>query len=165
MKGIVLATIALFIIAIVGIIILITFVAVNLSPAVKNGYCDIVRGFSGLLPLPEYMKPSLPSFCVSGVTYQQVITLETGDPDSIAYEIAAESLACWKTTGEINIGQNANCYELVLKRVNSAVTEQMVIANLPTDYKDIIDWQAGSITTPKSIGIYYNATSKLIVVI
>ena len=165
MKGIALSTIALFIIAIVSIILLISFVGVNLSPALKKGYCDIVRGFVGMLPLPEHMKPSLPVFCAGAATYQQVVTIEAETADRIAYEIAAYSLACWKITGEINVGQNTNCYELVLKRISGEVTKEKVVAQLPAGYRNKIDWQAGSITTAKSIGIYYNATSKLIVVV
>jgi hypothetical protein len=165
MKGIALSTIALFIIAIVSIILLIIFVGVNLSPAIKKGYCDFLRGFAGLLPLPEHMKPSLPPFCAGAEVYQQVIYIETNDPNRIAYEIAAHSLACWKATGEVNVGQNINCYELVLKRISGSVESTDVIGNLPAGYENIIDWQAGSITTPKSIGIYYDATSKLIVVV
>jgi hypothetical protein len=165
MKGIALSTIALFVIAIVSIILLILFIGVNVSPAIKKGYCDMFRGFSGLLPLSENMKPSLPSFCAEPVGYQQVVTIESGDPDRIAYEIAAHSLACWKITGEINVGQNTNCFELILKRIYGDVTKEKVIANLPEDYRNSIDWQAGAIKTTKSIGIYYNATSKLIVVI
>jgi hypothetical protein len=165
MKGIALSTIALFIIALVSIILLITFVGVNMSPAIKKGYCDMIRGFTGLLPLPEHMKTPLPAFCIETTTYQKVVTIEAEDPNEIAYEIAAHSLACWKITGEINVGQDTNCFELVLKRISGEVTKDKVISNLPSGYKNIIDWQAGSITTEKSIGIYYNATSKLIVVV
>lgn len=165
MKGIALSTVALFIIAIVSIIILIGFVGANFPPAIKKGYCDTVRGFIGLLPLPEYMKPSLPAFCVDKNLFQQLVTIETGNPDRIAYEIAAHSMACWKITGKIGIGQNTNCFELVLKRVNGEVVVDDVLRNLPSEYRNKIDWQAGIITTPKSIGIYYNASSKLIVIV
>lgn len=165
MKGIALSVIALFILAIVSIIILILFVGTNLSPAMKKGYCDIVRGFTGLLPLPEQSKPPLPSFCMETSTPQRTYTIEAGDPDKIAYEIAAYSLACWKITGEINVGQNTNCFELILKKVNGDVTKEKVLANLPEEYRNKTDWQAGVISTAKSIGIYYNATNKSIVVV
>lgn len=165
MKGIAISTLFSFVLAVVSIIILILFIGTNVSPTVKKSYCDFLRGFGGLLPLPEYAKPSLPSYCTAAAKYTQVIVIETENSDKIAYEIAAHSLACWKTTGEMNVGQNSNCYELILKGVSDQVTKEKVIANLDEDYKGKIDWQAGIITTPKSIGIYYNSTSKLIVVV
>jgi hypothetical protein len=165
MKGIALSTIALFIIAIISIILLIIFVGTNVSPAVKKGYCDIVRGLAGLLPLPEHMKPPLPSFCTSSAVYQQVVNIEAEDSDRIAFEIGAYCLACWEKTGKVGVSGNTNCFELVLKRISGEVTREKVIAKLEESYRNKIDWRAGSITTAKSIGIYYNATSKLIVVV
>lgn len=165
MKGMALSIIAAFILAIISIIILIIFIGTNMSPAIKKSYCDIVRGFVGMLPLPEHMKPSLPSFC-SGTTTQNCIDrIETADPDDIAFEIAAQALACWEKTGKMNVGQNTNCCELVLKRINGVVTRERVIDKITeANYKDKIDWQAGIISTAKSIGISYNATTRLIVV-
>jgi len=165
MKGIALSTIALFLLAIVSIIILIMFIGTNFSTTIKKGYCYVVRGLTGILPLPESMKPPLPGFCTDSVDYQCVVAIEGDDPDRIAYEIASYSLACWKKTGEINVGMDKNCCELILKRVSGQVTNETVVAQLPTDYKNKIDWQAGVITTPKSIGIYYNSTSNLVVVV
>lgn len=166
MKGIAISTLFLFILAMVSIVLLISFIGVTVSPAIRKGYCDILRGFTGLLPLPEYAKPALPSYCTAATTnYQQVVIIEGDDPDKIASDIAAYSLACWKTTGEINLGQDSSCYELDLKRVSGQVTKENVTAKLDTDYKNKIDWQTGTITAPKAIGIYYNSTSKLIMVI
>jgi hypothetical protein len=165
MKGIAIETIAVFLLAIVSIIILIMFVGTNFSSTIKKGYCYVVMGFSGILPLPESMKPPLPAFCTESSTYQYQVPIEGDDPNAIAYNIASYSLACWKKTGEINIGQDRNCYELILKRLSGEVTKEKVVAELPADYKDKIDWQAGLINTPKSVGIYYNATSNLVVVV
>jgi len=165
MKGIALSTIALIVLALIGVILLITLVGVTFSPALKKGYCDMIRGFAGLLPLPEYMKPSLPYFCTGKPSDQQEVTIEAEEPDKIAYDIAGYCLACWEKYGKINVGQNTNCYELILKRIIGNVTEARVLEYIPEGYKDKIDWQVGTITTAKSIGIYYNATTKLIVVI
>jgi hypothetical protein len=165
MKGIAISTIFLFLIAIVSIILLISFVGGNLPSSLKQGYCFIVQGLGGFLPLPEHMKPSLPSFCSIGRTFQEIIIIEAEDPDKVSYEIASHTLACWEITGKIKKGQNTNCFELVLKRLNKEVTREMVIEKLPEDYRNRIDWQIDSINTPKSIGIYYDADNQLIVVV
>jgi len=163
MKAIALSTIALFIIAIVSIVLLISFVGGQLPPALKKGYCDSLRGLAGLLPLPESMKPSLPPYCSAGEG-SNIVIIETGDPDKIAYEIAARVLACWEQTGKIGLGQDKNCYEIVLKRVDGQVTEEMVTSYMK-NYENIIDWKIGDVTEPKSVGIFYNAGEKMIGVV
>jgi hypothetical protein len=163
MKAIALSTIALFIITIVSVMLLISFVGGQLPPALKKGYCSTLKGLVGLLPLPESMKPSLPSYC-SGNGGTPVVIIETGNPDKIAYEIAARALACWEQTGKIGSGQDRNCYEIVLKRVEGEVTEEMVVSYMK-NYENIIDWKIGSISEPKSVGIYYNAEEKKIGVV
>ncbi|MEM5853189.1 MAG: hypothetical protein QW228_02310 [Candidatus Aenigmatarchaeota archaeon] len=164
MKGIAISTIALFLIAIASIVVLISFVGTNLPAALKELYCSLFQGIAGFLPLPEYMKSSPPSFCKS-TQIQKVFYIEASDPERISFEIASHVLACWEITGKIGVDQNTNCYEIVIKRINGIVDEDSVKSNLPKDYKGIMKWEAGEITTPKSIGIFYNSTSKLITVI
>jgi hypothetical protein len=53
----------------------------------------------------------------------------------------------------------------VLKKVKQEITVKDVMEKLPLNYRDKINWQAGEISTPKSIGIYYNATEKLVWVV
>lgn len=165
MRGIALSTVILFFIAVVSIIILIVFIGQNMSPSLTQGYCSIMQGFLGVLPLPEHLKPSLPLFCSKTAIFQKVVSIESGYSGDISYDIAAYSLACWKETGEINKGQDVNCYELVLKRVDNTVTESMVRNWLPEDYNNITRWDIGNISTAKSVGIYYDSSKKLIVIV
>jgi len=165
MKGIALSTIALFLIAIVSITVLISFVGVNIPRILKEGYCSIVQGLVGFLPLPESYKPSLPPFCKPFSVFQQLVYIESSQPARISFDTASYVMACWERTGRINMGQNTNCYEVVIKRIDGTVNEASVKSQLPENYKNLMSWQAGEITTPKSIGIFYNATQKLIVVV
>jgi hypothetical protein len=143
---------------------LISFVGLNIPQALQQGYCSLAQGFIGFLPLPESLKPSLPSFCKKQPA-QQTAYIEAELPDRISFEIAAYTIACWEKTGKINLGQNYYCYEVVIKRIKGIVNETTVKEQIPNDYKDILNWQAGEISSPKSIGIYFNATEKLIWVV
>lgn len=165
MKGIALSTIALFLIAIISITVLISFVGVNIPEALKSGYCSMVQGFVGLLPMPESSKPSLPLFCKPSSAIQQVVYIESSLPDRISFDVASYILACWERTGKLNVGQDTNCYEIVIKGIDGVINETTVKSQLPTAYKDKIDWQAGDVSTPKSLGVFYNSTQKLIVVV
>ena len=165
MKGIALSTIALFLIAIVSIVVLISFIGGNMPQALKSGYCSMIRGLIGLLPLPESLKPSLPLYCEPFSVVQQMYYTESSNPDRISFDIAAYVMACWEKTGSINMGQDTNCYEIVIKRIDGIVNGDIIKSQLPEKYKGILGWQAGDVATPKSIGIFYNATQKLIVVI
>jgi hypothetical protein len=164
MKAIALETIAFFLIAIVSIMVLISFVGINIPQALKQGYCSLAQGFLGFLPLPESLKPSLPTFCKQQAV-QQTVYIEAELPERISFEIAAYTIACWEKTGKINLGQNSYCYEVVIKRISGIVNESTVKDQMPDNYKNILNWQAGEISSPKSIGIYYNSTEKLIWVI
>ncbi len=164
MKGIALETIALFFIAIVSIVLLISFMGFNVPKALREGYCYIARGLLGFLPLPEHAKPSLPHFCKETI-YQQLIYIESELADRISYEIASYVMACWEKTGRIGMAQNANCFEIVIRRVNGVVNENSVKANLPERYRDLMSWRAGEIDRPKSLGIIYDAGQKLVVVV
>ncbi|MEM7814682.1 MAG: hypothetical protein QXK48_03895 [Candidatus Aenigmatarchaeota archaeon] len=164
MKGIALSTIALFLIAIVSITVLISFVGINVPNALKEGYCSMVQGLAGFLPLPEAFKPSLPSFCKPSIA-QNLVYIESSEPERISFEIASYVMACWEMTGKINVGQNTNCYEIVIKRIEGKVDENSVRSQLPGNYKQLMEWRAGEIITSKSIGIFYNSTSKLVVVV
>lgn len=164
MEGIALETIALFIIAIFSIVVLISFVGINVPQALQKGYCSLFQGIFGFLPLPESLKPSQPTFC-KHQAQQQIVYIEAEMPDKISFEVAAYVIACWERTGKINIGQNSYCYEAVIKRIVGTVNETTVKQQIPENYKDILNWQAGEITSPKSIGIYYNSTERRIWVV
>lgn len=164
MKGIALSTIGYILIAIVAISLLITYIGLQLSPSLRKVYCNFLLGLNSFLPLPSSLKPSLPEFCEISHTFQ-TITIESEDVNYISRKIAEYSLACWSTTAKVELEIDKLCYEIVLKRLSGKVTKDSVTSQLPPDYRDIIDWKAGDIEMPKSIGIYYNATSKLIEVI
>lgn len=164
MKGIALNTIAYILIAIVAISLLIGYVGLQLSPSLRKVYCNFLLGLNSFLPLPSALKPSLPDFCEISQVFQTV-TIESGDVNYISRKIAEYSLACWSITAKIELETDKTCYEIVLKRIDGKVMKDNVTYQLPPDYRDIIDWKVGDIELPKSIGIYYNATSKLIEVI
>ncbi len=164
MKGIALSTIAYILIAIVAIALLITYIGLQISPSLRKIYCNFLSGLNSFLPLPSALKPSLPEFCEIPQTFQTII-IESGDVNYISRKIAEYSLACWSITAKIELETDKTCYEIVLKRVDNKVMKDNVTYQLPPDYRDIIDWKVGDIEMPKSIGIYYNATSKLIEVV
>jgi len=168
MKGITLAAIGYFIIAFVTIILIIGIIGTKVSPSIKNFYCSFSRGLRGILPLPEHMKPGLPSYCrFDGNGGIVVVIIEDRDPDIIEYKIAAYCLACWEITGELNKGQDKICYELVLRRDPwDEVKEGDVIKELEKEKFDDIEWKTDdTIISTRSIGIRYNAESKKIEVI
>jgi hypothetical protein len=164
MKGIALETIAVFLIAVVSITLLISFIGVNIPQALKAGYCSLFQGLLGFLPLPEASKPSLPSFCKQSSS-QQLVYTESELPDRISFDLAAYIIACWEKTGRINLGQNMNCYEVVIKRISGTINETTVKEKMPDNYKNILNWKAGEVNSPKSLGIYYNSTEKSITVV
>jgi len=164
MKGIALSTIAYILIAIVAISLLITYVGLQLSPSLRKVYCNFLSGLNSFLPLPASLRLSLPEFCEISQTFQTVI-IESGDVNYISRKIAEYSLACWSITAKVELESDKACYEIVLKKINGKVMKDNVTSQLPPDYRDIIEWKVGDIEMPKSIGIYYNATSKLIEVI
>ena len=163
MKGIALSTIALFIIAIVSITILIAFFSSNLQPALRKGYCSIMLSLLGFLPIPEHSKPPLPPYC-KPVESQRIVVIESSVPERIAFEIASHALACWKMTGEVGVSEDMYCYELVIKRLDGSVSEEEVLTELPSEYRDVILWNAGTITMPKSLGVYYNQSEGKVVI-
>ena len=167
MKGIVLSTVAYMILAIVAITLLITLIGIRISPALRKAYCSAFQGVTSILPLPEYMKPPLPQYCVSDNNVViETIELKTNIPEKIAFEIASHVAACWQKTGIANFGRDQLCYEIVISGVNGQVTEDDVKTLLEKEgYKNILSWKAGLISGPKSIAINYDADTKLIEVI
>lgn len=163
MKGIAISTLAFFLITIVSISLLVLYVGLQLSPMLRKAYCSFVMGLTSFLPLPEHLKPSIPAFCKVEPEGIKTVIIESGDPDYISRRIAAYVLACWEVTGKVNLGQDRNCYEIVLKNLQSPISEDDVKDNLPSGYEDVMDWKA-EITQPKSIGIYYNSTNSKIMV-
>jgi len=165
MKAIALSTIAIFIIAVASIVILISFLTTNFPEALKQAYCSLSRSLLGFLPLPEHLRPSLPTFCKSDYVLQRVVYIESSNPDRISFEIAAHVIACWEQTGKISLNKNANCYEVVIKRVEGVVDETSVKSQLPNEYKNLMEWQAGFVDREKSLGIFYDASKKIVVVV
>ena len=169
MKGITIATIGYFIIAFVTIILIIGLIGTKISPSIRNFYCSFSRGLRGILPLPEHMRPPLPSYCRSdtnGPIPPPII--ESTDPKEIEFKVAAYVLACWEKTGKLNKGQDTFCYELVLRRNPSdPVTKDGINQTLADEgYPTILDWKTDEeITSKRSIGISYNSDSKRIEVV
>lgn len=160
MKGITIAAIGYFIIAFVTIILIIGLIGTKISPAIRNFYCSFLRGLSGILPLPEHMKPSLPSYCRSVIVNFETVIIEKINPKEIEFQIAAYCLACWESKGRPN-------YELVLKRTPlGEVTEDGVMEELAeVNFYDIIWKTDEKITSMRSISISYNPDSKQIEVV
>ncbi len=164
MKGIAISTVAYILIAVVSISALIIYVGLQLSPTVRKAYCSFIVGLNSFLPLPESFRPSIPKFCENLPGVQTEI-IETGDVNFISEKIAAYTLACWYTTGKVNLKNDKICYEIILKRVDGIITSENVTNYLPQEYKNIISWKIGDIKQPKSVGIFYNSTSRKIEVV
>jgi hypothetical protein len=164
MRGIAISTVALFIIAIFAVILLIIFIGSNFSPALRNAYCSLIIGLRGFLPLPESLKPGLPAYCKEEV-YPQTYYIESNQPERIAYEVASYVLACWEVTGKVDLKVNRTCSEVVVKRIEGSFDGSLVKGELPDNYKDILEWRAGIIDRPKSLGVLYEYPTKKVVVI
>jgi hypothetical protein len=171
MKGIALETIAYFMIALVTIILIFMLVGTKITPAIKNAYCSFVRGIRLILPLPNYMRPPLPTYCEKNATiYLQTKFIDSDQPDTIESLIASHVIACWEMTGKLNIGQNILCFELVLKNkptgdVGRDNVEEKISSEY-SEYSNIMNWRTDDpITEKKSIGITYNSTNKEIEVV
>jgi len=169
MKGITIAAIGYFIIAFVTIVLILGLIGTKISPAIRKFYCSFSRGLRGILPLPEHIKPSIPSYCRldNDVGFQTVI-VEDRDSEKIIFKIAAHCLACWERTGKLNKGQDIICYELVLRRDPSDDVWKDDINEILVDegYPTILEWKTDDpITSAMSIGISYNSDSKRIEVV
>ncbi len=164
MKGIAISTVALFIIAVFVVVMLIIFIGSNFSPALRSAYCSLLIGLRGFLPLPESLKPGLPTYCKEDV-YPQTYYIESDQPDKIAYEVASYILACWEVTGRVDLKANRTCSEVVIKRIQGVVDKSLVMSKLPENYRNIFDWKADIIDRPKSLGILYEYPSKKVVVV
>lgn len=169
MKGLALEMMAYFVIALIGVIVLFMFVTGRLSTAMRNAYCKLLAGISGLLPIPRHLKPSLPSYCVPERVVMEECVIRSRDPNAIAFQLASHVIACWKKTGEINVGQDKLCYECYVEYgVNGVVTKDMVVSYLleySSKYGSIMDWKIDGIAEKTSVGIKYNAVTKLVEVI
>ncbi|MEM0473186.1 MAG: hypothetical protein QXF88_00490 [Candidatus Aenigmatarchaeota archaeon] len=164
MKGIAFSTIAYMIIALAALIVLLTLIGNKIYPSAKNGYCKFLIGLRTVLPLPSHMKSDIPSMCkVNDAVYMETVEILSGDPLRIAFNIASYSKACWEKTANLNYNKNVLCYELVLRRLDSSVTFEMVENYLGTD-SNIIIW-SGDIERVKSIGIMYDYTENKIRVV
>ena len=171
MKGIALETIAYFMIALATIVLIFMLIGTKITPAIKNAYCNFVRGIRLILPLPTYMRPPLPTYCEKNATiYVKTILIDSDQPDTIEFLIASYVTSCWEQTGKLDVGQNVLCYELVLKNkptgnVEREKVEEKIVSGWP-EYSDIMDWKTDDpINQIKSIGITYDSTNKKIEVV
>ncbi len=157
MKGIALSTLAYIILAVASLVVILSLLGNKIYPSVKNAYCNILFGIKSFLPLPTNMKTDIPMFCQKQEDQIKIITeeIKSSDPESIAFQIAAYSKACWEKTANVYY-ENVVCYELTIKRISDQVTEEMVKNYLGKD-SDILSWHVDIIDRPKSIGIVYNA--------
>lgn len=171
MKGIALETIAYFMIALATIVFIFSLIGTKITPAIKNAYCNFVRGIRLILPIPNYMRPPLPTYCEKNATvYLETKFIESDDPRNIEFLIASYVIACWEKTGKLDVGQNILCYELVLKNkptgdVKRVNVEEKIFSEYP-EYQDIMNWRTDDpINQIKSIGITYDSTNKKIEVV
>ncbi|MBU5690178.1 MAG: hypothetical protein QXM68_03490 [Candidatus Aenigmatarchaeota archaeon] len=164
MKGIALSVIAYMILSLVVLIVILSLIGNKIYPAAKEGYCKFVIGIRSVLPLPTHMKTDIPTICQKTERiYPETIEILSGDPLRISFNIAAYSQACWERTSNQNYNKDVLCYELVLRRVDSAVTYQMVQNYLGTNSNILLTFN--DITAPRSIGIIYNHQQNKIQVI
>ncbi len=82
--------------------------------------------------------------------------------EDVAMKIALECVS--RLEEEIGVSEDTYCYELVIKRLDGSVSEKEVLAELPSEYRDVILWNAGTITIPKSLGVYYNQSEGKVVI-
>lgn len=163
MKGFTISIIVYFVIAIVSISLLMIYMGTNVPQSLRGIYCSFTLGISGILPLPESMRISVPQYCKSNVVpVETTYTIESSDPQFISNKIAQYVVACWEIGGNVNVGQSKSCYEIIIKRINGEVTEQSVKSFLPDQYKNIMWWRIGTIKDPKSVGIGYDANTRTI---
>ena len=164
MKGLALETIAYFIITLVTIMFILTLIGTKLSPVIQSKYCSFVGGLRGVLPLPSYMRPPLPSYCKPDEYTFETATIDSPKSSFVSTQIAAYSIACWERTGKLNVGQNTNCYEIVLtNNLDNTITQDDVLEIVKNEgYEDILVWKADSISKKGSIAITYNSTIKKI---
>lgn len=169
MRGLALETMAYFIIAIIGVSLLLYFLMSKVSPSIREGYCRFLAGLSGLLPLPKHLKPSLPKYCKpEGVTSEECV-LRTREPESIAFQLASRIIACWEVTGKVGLDEDRLCYECYLENgVEGVVTEDMVmsyVSEYSKDYGGIVLWEVGNIDRRMSVAIKYNSQQRVVEVI
>jgi len=170
MKGLALETIAYFIIALIGVILLFMFVGTKISPSLRSTYCKLIVGLRGFLPLPSYLTPSLPTYCENQeIEISEECVIQSKDPDRIAFMLASYVIACWEITGKANVGENVFCYECYLERgVDGVVTWDMVrnyIEEYKPGYSNNVQWLIGDITSRVSVAIKYDGINKKVVVV
>jgi len=164
-KAIALATIFYFLIAIVVIFVILMLVGTKFSPALQKGLCSTLRGVRGLLPLPDYMQPTMPAYCEQNTVFIETIEIQTKNPDQIALNIAAYTQACWEKTTKLDFEQDIVCYELIINNIDGEITEEMVRANLYKQYQNIFVWKLDTLTEKATLGISYDSATKKIEVI
>lgn len=166
MKGFAISIIVYFVIAIISISLLMVYMGTNVPQSLRGIYCSFALGISGILPLPESMRTSVPQYCKSNVIpVETTFTIESSDPQFIAKKIAQYVVACWDISGNVNVGQSKSCYELIIKKIDGQITEEAVKSFLPNEYKNVMWWRIGAIKDPKSVGIAYDANTRTIEVV
>jgi len=163
MRGMAISIMVYFVIAIVSISLLMIYMGTNVPQSLRGLYCSFSLGISGILPLPESMRISVPQYCKSGVTpVETTYTIESSDPQFISKKIAQYVVSCWEISGNVNVGKSKSCFEIIIKNIKGEVTEGSVKSFLPDQYKNVMWWRIGTIKDPKSVGIGYDANTRTI---
>jgi hypothetical protein len=165
MKGLALESIAYIVLALVSIFLIIGLVTGRLGPAAKSAYCKFLRGVKSILPMPSHLKTTMPVYCAqdgnSGIESHEIVFRE---PERVAYELAAYSIACWEKTGKINVGRDTICYEISISNIEGSIDESTLSQVLiDSGYSNFnFQWDAGTIDSPKVLSISYLASGKTI---
>jgi len=157
-KGIALSTIAYMILALITIIVIISLIGNRIYPTMKDAYCKILSGIRGILPLPSTLKTDVPEFCKKDIDQRiETVYIESSNPERIAFNLAAYIEACWEKTGNLGVGENQLCYEVVIKEINGEVDRDLIAkyTQKPFEFSKVIN-------KPTSIAIIYNSADKKI---
>ncbi len=142
------------ILALVGVM-LATSLFMNFPSVMNNIHCFFYKMSNSIFPKPDYMRSPPPPECVKEHPKFETIDELSSDPDKIATDIAAYSLACWEQ-GKRGFGdKEIFCYEIyILKDPSSSITEDMIKSKLQS-YDYIIIWKNPTISKDNVIAIYY----------
>ncbi len=154
MKGTGLEFIVYIVLALVGVM-LATSLFLNFPSVMNNVHCFFYKMSNTIFPKPEHMRSPPPPGCMEEAPKFETVNELSSDPDKIATDLAAYSLACWEQ-GKRGFGdKEIFCYEIyILKEPFSPVTEQMVKDKLQS-YDYIIVWNNPPISKDNVVAIYY----------
>ncbi len=169
-KGLALEVVGFIIIAVAGILILTAFFGTRMKRASQDLFCKLLLGSRWFLPLPENMRPSIPSYCINtSVPKFESVEVRGTDPGVVATKIAAYIAACWERTGRIDLDKDQVCYELYVSELEGSVDKQLILERL-SDYNRFdpqknIEWGVTNIKKGMSVAIVYNHKEKKIEVV